>query len=160
MEYRKYMAEDERAIVEISRETRRRLNVWKTERELTYDEAINELLDDREPGAARSSDLDRVDPGELVDELEDVDPGGDVGDGVIPGQGQTRERRRAAVESIVGRIAEFGRAGKGELLELVDPDELGYTDRESAWKNCIQPALQASDRVEATGSSGTWVLAE
>jgi len=31
--------------VEISKDTRKRLRVWKAKREMTYDEAINELLD-------------------------------------------------------------------------------------------------------------------
>jgi len=36
---------DETTHIEIKKDTRRRLRVWKAERDLTYDEAINELLD-------------------------------------------------------------------------------------------------------------------
>lgn len=36
---------DETTHIEIGVETRRRLRVWKAKRDLTYDEAINELLD-------------------------------------------------------------------------------------------------------------------
>lgn len=35
----------EKTHIEIATETRRRLRVWKAERDMTYDEAINELLD-------------------------------------------------------------------------------------------------------------------
>jgi len=34
----------EKTHLEITKDTRRRLRVWKAKRDLTYDEAINELL--------------------------------------------------------------------------------------------------------------------
>lgn len=42
------MGEDELTSIEITKGTRRRLRVWKAEREMTYDEAINHLLDQAE----------------------------------------------------------------------------------------------------------------
>lgn len=36
--------------IEIDKDTRRRLRVWKAERDLTYDEAINDLLDSHSEG--------------------------------------------------------------------------------------------------------------
>lgn len=36
---------DDTTHIEIGTDTRRRLRVWKAERDMTYDEAINELLD-------------------------------------------------------------------------------------------------------------------
>lgn len=38
----------EKTTVEIEKETRTRLKVWKAQHDLTYDEAINELLNDKE----------------------------------------------------------------------------------------------------------------
>lgn len=38
----------EKTHVEIETDTRRRLRVWKAQRDLTYDEAINELLNQME----------------------------------------------------------------------------------------------------------------
>lgn len=35
----------EKTTIEIEKDTRKRLKHWKTDEELTYDEAINELLD-------------------------------------------------------------------------------------------------------------------
>lgn len=35
----------EKTHIEITKETRRELRVWKAERDLTYDEAIQELID-------------------------------------------------------------------------------------------------------------------
>lgn len=38
----------EKTTVEIEKQTRTRLRAWKAQRDLTYDEAINELLNTRE----------------------------------------------------------------------------------------------------------------
>jgi len=38
----------EKTTVEIEKETRTRLKVWKAHQDLTYDEAINKLLDGQE----------------------------------------------------------------------------------------------------------------
>lgn len=38
---------DEITSIEITKGTRKRLRVWKAERGMTYDEALNELLDGR-----------------------------------------------------------------------------------------------------------------
>lgn len=38
----------EKTTVEMQKETRTRLKVWKANRDLTYDEAINKLLDEHE----------------------------------------------------------------------------------------------------------------
>lgn len=43
-----YMAMDETTTIEIAKSTRTRLRTWKSTHDLTYDEAINELLDGRE----------------------------------------------------------------------------------------------------------------
>lgn len=42
---------DEITSIEITKGTRRRLRVWKAERGLTYDEALNELLDGYNDGS-------------------------------------------------------------------------------------------------------------
>lgn len=38
----------EKTTIEIAKETRTRFRVWKAERDMTYDEAINYLLDNQE----------------------------------------------------------------------------------------------------------------
>jgi len=38
----------EKTTVEIEKETRTRLKVWKAQHDLTYDEAINQLLDEQD----------------------------------------------------------------------------------------------------------------
>jgi hypothetical protein len=38
----------EKTTVGVEKETRTRLKVWKAQHELTYDEAINKLLNDKE----------------------------------------------------------------------------------------------------------------
>lgn len=44
----------ETTTIEIDKETRTRLKVWKAERDLTYDEAINELINREEDSKAQS----------------------------------------------------------------------------------------------------------
>lgn len=73
----------------------------------------------------------------------------------IPGQGPALDRRREAVAAAADRIKERGRATKGELIEDLDFERLGYQSADSAWKNCLQPGLQQLDGVEATG--GVWM---
>lgn len=37
--------DDDTTSIQLSKKTRKRLKLWKTEKEMTYDEAINHLLD-------------------------------------------------------------------------------------------------------------------
>lgn len=80
--------------------------------------------------------------------LEDLD---------IPGQGQVAAHRRRAVARVHAHVREQGRAPKDELVEIgaeIAGDT--YADKNSLWKNLLQPALSELEAVESEGASGYW----
>lgn len=131
--------------IEVSRETWRKLNAFKHPGD-SFDDAVNRVIKQASSGGPAEQLID--DPGDEPIDVDDVD---------VPGTGQILGRRRAAVHLMAEEIHKTGGATKGELLELVDVEELGYQDPESAWKNCFHPALQELEAVEAAGTSGLWL---
>ncbi|WP_128223992.1 hypothetical protein [Halobacteriaceae bacterium SHR40] len=55
----------------------------------------------------------------------------------LPGSGEVLIARREAIREMYLYLREEREAAKRELCELVDPDEVGYQDRESFWSNLI-----------------------
>lgn len=62
----------------------------------------------------------------------------DLSDLDLPGSGDKLERRQAAIERLYDYLRENGTARKRDFLELVDPDEVGYSSPASFWSNCIK----------------------
>lgn len=56
----------------------------------------------------------------------------------LPGEGRLLDRRVAATIEMYERLSEKGSAEKGDFLELVDPDELGYASADSVWANMVK----------------------
>lgn len=75
----------------------------------------------------------------------------------VPGSGQRAKARRQAIQRMYGYLEKHGEATKDELLDLVDPDEVEYANRESFWANCVKgkPTLSRLAGVESPGSGGS-----
>lgn len=98
----------------------------------------------REREAAESAPAPRV---ESVDDLD------------IRGQGEVVEARRAALQAVYERLQQLGEASKRELLEVVEPDAVGYKDVDSFWSNVIggRDTLSQLPGVEPPVAGGrTW----
>lgn len=77
----------------------------------------------------------------------------------LPGSGDRLERRREAVRALYEHLQEEGTASRSDFLELVDPDEVGYSSAESFWTNLVKArdALKQLPGVEAPGEGEhTW----
>lgn len=123
--------------IEISRENWRWLNQMK------------------DPGDSFNDVLDQLRSGELQDDLPDeLD---------LPGSGATLEAREAAIARLYMYLEEKETASKAELLELIDPDNVGYSSAESFWSNAIKgrDSLRALPGVEAPNEGEhTWRYVE
>lgn len=125
----------ETTTIEISRENWQRLN----ERKRRPGESFNEVLD-RMLADDSSGDQEPHLP-------EDLD---------LPGSGDVLDARREAVARLYGHLRKHGSATKGDFLELVDVDQVGYGSRESFWSNCINAtgALSSLPGVRSPGEGG------
>lgn len=61
----------------------------------------------------------------------------------IPGSGATLDRRRAVVLELYEYLRERGRAARSDLLERIDPDEVGYASADAFWTNAGREGLRA-----------------
>lgn len=106
-----------------------------------------------EPEAEASPDIEEASqdaPAPPVESVEDLD---------LPGRGAVLEARQDALRAVYDRLKEIGEAKKGELLEAVDPDAVGYQDRSSFWSNVIggRDTLSRLPGVEPPVAGGrTW----
>lgn len=78
----------------------------------------------------------------------------------MPGRGNKPESRADAVLAMRDRLRERGAADWQDLLDTVDPDAVGYADRESFWKNVGRKGLKRFDQVRAPprdSDEWTWV---
>lgn len=110
-------------------------------------ESFNDVLDRLRTGSIESAIRAAENPGSLPDDLD------------LPGSGETLTARRATVARLYSYLQDHGTATKGDLLELVDPDEVGYASAESFWSNAIKgrDSLRALPGVESPGEGEhTW----
>jgi len=76
----------------------------------------------------------------------------------LPGSGATLQARRAAVARMYAHLQDEETASKADFLELIDPDQVGYSSAESFWENAIKgrdtlrvlPGVQAPNEGEHT----------
>lgn len=152
--------QSDKTTIEIHRSTWRRLNAVKEPGD-SFDDALNRVLNIYLEH--RGEHLTPVTLEDLEPEVDESAQQAAVAgvDGLsLPGSGEVLERRREAVRAVVERVHELGRAAKPELLEIVDPESLGYQDAESCWKGLLQSALHNIDEVEASGPGGYWMPTE
>jgi|AntRauTorcE11898_2_1112593.scaffolds.fasta_scaffold14282_2 hypothetical protein len=106
---------------------------------------------DPPPSAESSEDSPSLPPVESVsDPVADLD---------LPGSGETLESRREAVHTLYAHLQEEGTATRSDFLELIDPDEVGYSSAESFWTNLVKArdALKQLPGVEAPSEGEhTW----
>lgn len=88
---------------------------------------------------------------------ESAESGSPPGSFEIPGSGSTATNRRETIERMREYLREHGSATKGELLELVDVERVGYASADSFWSNCVQgrDTLSSHPDVESPGPGGS-----
>lgn len=102
----------------------------KEERGLTWAEYVEEAAEALAGGEAGGGH-ERPEPAPV--DVEEAVASLDV-----PGSGGTAEARREAVQRLYDYLRENGTAGKGDFLELVDADAVGYVDADSFWANTVK----------------------
>lgn len=111
---------DETTNIQVSHRNWRWLNSLKRPNE-SFDDVLTRLR----TGELEHADLE-ADTDHLPTELE------------LPGSGDTRDRRRAAIAQMYQYLQDHGTATKADLLELVDAEPVNYSSRESFWSNCVK----------------------
>lgn len=110
-------------------------------------ESFNDVLD-RLRGAETSTSpyQSEGDVEQLPDDLD------------LPGSGDVLDRRRATVARLYALLQERGRAEKGDFLEAVDAEAVGYSSPESFWSNCIKgrDSLKALPGVQPPSEGGRY----
>lgn len=126
--------------IEISRENWQWLNSLKEPGD-SFNDVLDRLRGADDPTSPHrlSADEDR-----LPDDLD------------LPGSGDTLDRRRAAIARLYAFLEREGQARKTDLLDLVDPDEVEYSSKESFWANCVKgrDSLRALPGVESPSEGG------
>lgn len=133
----------DRTTIEVSIENWQWLNSLKQRPQ----ESFNDVLDRLRTGKTTPETGITADPDSLPESLD------------LPGSGETLERRRAAIAQLYAYLQEHGTATKSELLELIDPDDVGYSSAESFWSNAIKgrETLRALPEIDAPGEGErTW----
>jgi len=128
----------ETTTIEISTENWQWLNSKKDPGE-SFDDVLDRIRLDQPPNETPLI--------ELPDELE------------IPGSGETLDARRMTLAKIYVHLMREETATKADLLELVDPDRVGYSSRESFWSNSVKgrDTLRVLPGVQAPGEGEhTW----
>lgn len=114
-------------------------------------EELREVVCEEETAAQPPPAEEELPPVETVsDPVADLD---------LPGSGERLERRREAVRTLYEFLQEEGTASRSEFLELVDPEEVGYSSAESFWTNLVKArdALKQLPGVDAPGEGEhTW----
>lgn len=102
------------------------------------------------PDSAERPDVPLESADDEDDEIDTLD---------LPGSGETLERRRDAVRMLYEHLKEHGSASRSDFLELVDPDDVGYSSAQSFWNNCVKDrgALKQLPGVDPPVEGGhTW----
>ena len=131
-----------------------------TMRETTTIEITTEnwqwLNSKKNPGESFNDVLDRLRLDEPQGETPAIEPPSKLD---VPGSGESLEARRATLARMYTYLMEEETATKADLIELVDPEYVGYSSRESFWSNCIKgrDTLRAIPGVQAPGEGEhTW----
>jgi len=94
----------------------------------------------KEPGESFNDVLDRLRPDNMtptvVEPARSDEPLPDELD--LPGSGTTLEARRVTLSRLYAYLQQEGSAAKSDMLELVDPEYVGYSSAESFWSNAIK----------------------
>lgn len=125
----------ETTTIELSRENWQRLNERKRRPGESFNDVLDRLLTERSGGDHEAH---------LPEELD------------LPGSGDVLEERRKTVARLYEYLQEHGSATKGDFLELVDVDQVGYGSSESFWSNCINATgvLSSLPGVRSPGEGG------
>lgn len=103
----------------------------------------NPLNNDRQPNTAAT---ENPVTDEHIDQLRNEIPGGD-----------SQTHRIKMILEMYNRLRELGSASKDDLLEVVNPEQIGYKDDNSVWSNIVKgrDTLRALPGVETppTGRS-------
>ena len=110
----------------------------------------------KKPGESFNDVLDRIRLNKSHEEAPAVVPPTKLD---VPGDGDDLKARRATLARMYTYLMEEKTATKSDLIELVDPEYVGYSSRESFWSNCIKgrDTLRAIPGVQAPGEGEhTW----
>ena len=132
----------ETTTIEISRENWRWLNQMKDPGD-SFDDVLDQLRLNEPEGETPLVGL--------PDELD------------LPGSGETLEAREMAIARLYMHLEEEETASKADLLELIDPENVGYSSAESFWSNAVKgrDSLRALPGVEAPNEGEhTWRFVE
>jgi hypothetical protein len=118
------------------------------------------LNQQKDPGDSFNDVLDRLRPDELGDETPALGLPDELD---LPGSGTTLEAREMAIARLYMHLEEEETASKADLLELIDPENVGYSSAESFWSNAVKgrDSLRALPGVEAPNEGEhTWRFVE
>lgn len=119
------------------------------------------LNSQKRPGESFDDVLDRLRQGGVEEAAQPAaEPSETLPEGLdLPGSGETLERRRAALGRLYAHLQREGLASRGDFLDLIDGEDVGYASAESFWSNCVKgrDSLRALPGVESPGEGGhTW----
>jgi len=89
----------------------------------------------KKPGESFNDVLDRIRLDEPSNEVPAFLPPTKLD---VPGDGDDLRARRATLARMYTYLMDEKKATKSDLIELVDPEYVGYSSRESFWSNCIK----------------------
>lgn len=99
----------EKTTIEIEKETRRRLKVWKAQHDMTYDEGINHLIEKEEADEEAREFFDQMEQAEVVT------------------QDQLQEERDEMLTEAFDVLQEEAREADSDIEQIViNPDEITY----------------------------------
>lgn len=104
-------------------------NRVKDDHDLTWPEYIEVAAEELEHARKNNSEPDQDIPEVNIDFNEDID---------LPGSGDVYKRRKKIIFEMAELLRDRGTATKSDFLELVNPDDVGYSSRESFWSNCVK----------------------
>lgn len=114
----------------------------------------------KDPGDSFNDVLDQLRADDAQFETPMLGPPDEID---LPGSGSTLEARRATLTRLYTHLQEEESATKADLLELVDPDHVGYSSAESFWANAVKgrDTLRVLPNVEAPNEGEhTWRYVE
>jgi predicted CopG family antitoxin len=143
----------ETTTIEISVQNWQWLTSLKQRPSDSFDDVVTRLREQHE-----ADNLETTTGHDLDDDLDEIEP--TMPDDLdLPGNGETYERRRETIATLVAYLQQEGTATKADFLQLVDADDVGYASPESFWANAVKGrnSLSAVDGVVPPGEGGhTW----
>jgi predicted CopG family antitoxin len=167
----------ETTTIEISVESWQWLSSLKKRPGDSFDDVLSRLREDHEAdnletertgdstedvtmgvGVGQPHDRDDAEQGSQALQ-EEIEPAAVPTDLDLPGSGSTYEARRQAIGRLVAYLQNERTATRADFLQLIDPDDVGYSSAESFWSNAVKAreSLSAVDGVLPPGEGGhTW----